>query len=94
MNVRRLPPETYYRIRDPKNFYSAMRSDVHLLLKSYLSLTTVIVQQPSSGGSKQSGTRHQFAIKTRAFKGVSERMGCGKARQGKGFWLLTSKLTR
>jgi hypothetical protein len=43
MNVRRLPPETYYRIRDPKNFYSAMRSDVHLLLKSYLSLTTVIV---------------------------------------------------
>jgi hypothetical protein len=45
MNTRKLPPETYYRIRDPQNFYHAMRSDVTLLQshKSYLSLTTVIV---------------------------------------------------
>src|SRR5437016_8451910 len=34
-----------YHIRDPKNFYAAMRDDVELLLKNkrYLALTTVIM---------------------------------------------------
>ena len=43
--VRRIPADNFYRIRDPKNFYATMRSDVTLLLKhrAYLSLTTVIL---------------------------------------------------
>jgi hypothetical protein len=43
--ARKLPPEAFYRILDPKNFYAAMRNDVTLLLehRAYLSLTTVIV---------------------------------------------------
>ncbi|MGA3242622.1 MAG: hypothetical protein ABSG03_40795 [Bryobacteraceae bacterium] len=43
--VRKLPADTWYQIRSPKNFYSAMRSDVELLLKhrAYVSLATVIV---------------------------------------------------
>ncbi len=43
--VRKLPVNTYYRIRDPKNLYAAMRADVALLLtnRAYLSLTTVIL---------------------------------------------------
>ncbi len=43
--VRKLPADTWYQIRSPKNFYSAMRSDVELLLKhrAYVSLTTIIV---------------------------------------------------
>jgi len=43
--VRKLPVKTFYRIRDPQNFYAAMRADVDLLRsnRAYLSLTTVIV---------------------------------------------------
>jgi hypothetical protein len=43
--VRKLPPENFYNIRDPKHFYAAMRADVELLLanRRYLSLTTMIV---------------------------------------------------
>src|SRR2546430_10749891 len=43
--VRKLSPEGFYQIRDPKNFHAAMRADVELLLskRAYLSLTTVIV---------------------------------------------------
>jgi hypothetical protein len=43
--VRKLPPDTFYRIREPQNFRAAMRSDVELLRshRAYVSLTTVIV---------------------------------------------------
>jgi hypothetical protein len=43
--VRKLSPERFYRVRDPKNFYAAMRADVELLLskRAYLSLATVIM---------------------------------------------------
>jgi hypothetical protein len=43
--VRKLSPEGFYKIRDPKNFHAAMRADVELLLskRAYLSLTTVIM---------------------------------------------------
>jgi len=43
--IRKLPPESFYRIRDPQNFYTAMRTDIKLLLKhrAYESLSTVIV---------------------------------------------------
>jgi hypothetical protein len=43
--VRKLSVETFYRIRDPKNFCAAMRADVKLLSsnRAYLSLTTVVV---------------------------------------------------
>jgi hypothetical protein len=43
--VRRLSPEDFYKIRDPKHFHAAMRADVELLLskRAYLSLTTVIM---------------------------------------------------
>ncbi len=43
--VRKLSPEGFYHIRDPKNFHPAMRADVGLLLskRAYLSLTTVIM---------------------------------------------------
>lgn len=43
--VRKLPVKTFYRIRDPQNFYAAMRADVDLLWSNrvYLSLTTVIL---------------------------------------------------
>lgn len=42
---KKLPRETLYRIRDPKNFHAAMREDVELLRahRAYMSLTTVIV---------------------------------------------------
>jgi hypothetical protein len=42
--TRKIPADKFYRIRDPKNFYAAMRSDIELLHKhrAYLSLTTVI----------------------------------------------------
>jgi hypothetical protein len=45
MITRSFPVDEIYRIRDPKNFYAAMRSDVELLHKhkAYVSLTTVIV---------------------------------------------------
>jgi hypothetical protein len=43
--TRKLPRATFYRVREPKNFHAAMRSDVRLLHshRAYLSLTTVIV---------------------------------------------------
>jgi hypothetical protein len=43
--VRKLQRDTFYRIRDPHNFYAAMRADVNLLYsnRAYLSLTTVLV---------------------------------------------------
>jgi hypothetical protein len=43
--VRKLPLNTFYRIRDPQNFYAAMRADIDLLWsnRKYLSLTTVIM---------------------------------------------------
>lgn len=43
--AKKLPCETRYRIREPKNFHAAMRQDVKLLLKHgrYLSLATVIL---------------------------------------------------
>jgi hypothetical protein len=43
--AQRLPPESLYRIREPRNFYAAMRSDVKLLHshRAYVSLTTIIV---------------------------------------------------
>ena len=43
--VMKLSANNFYRIRDPKNFYAAMRADIELLRSSrrYLSLTTVIV---------------------------------------------------
>ena len=43
--VRKLPQESLYRIRDPKNFHAAMRADVELLLSNrrYVTLTTAIV---------------------------------------------------
>jgi len=43
--VRKLTANSFYKIRDPYNFYKAMREDVTLLQshKKYLSLTTVIV---------------------------------------------------
>jgi hypothetical protein len=43
--VRKLLGDTFYRIRDPRNFHAAMRADVNLLHsnQAYLSLTTVLV---------------------------------------------------
>ena len=43
--VRKLAAKTFYEIRNPQNFYAAMRADVDLLWsnRAYLSLTTVIV---------------------------------------------------
>jgi hypothetical protein len=43
--IRQIPADKFYRIRDPKNFYSAMRHDVKLLHKhrAYVSLATVVV---------------------------------------------------
>ena len=43
--ARKLQPETFYRIRDPKNFHAAMRNDIELLhsKRAYVSMTTVIV---------------------------------------------------
>ena len=61
--VRQLLATTFYRVRDPKNFYKAMRRDVALLLehRAYLSLTTVIVcclDALAAGSGKAS--RRQF----------------------------------
>jgi len=41
----RLPPGALYEIRNPNNFYSAMRDDIKLLFsnKRYVSMTTLIV---------------------------------------------------
>jgi hypothetical protein len=43
--ARKLPPETFYQIRDSKNFYAEMRADIELLRSNrrYVSLATVIV---------------------------------------------------
>jgi len=46
--VRKLSPEGFYKIRDPKHFHAAMRADIELLLSkpgkpAYLTLTTVIM---------------------------------------------------
>jgi len=45
MPLRELPAASLYRIRDPKNFKTAMRDDVQLLQahKKYLSLSTIIM---------------------------------------------------
>ena len=45
MMVRKIPPDKFYRIRSPTNFYSAISSDVELLHASqaYVSMTTVIL---------------------------------------------------
>ena len=61
--VRKLSPEDFYQIRDPKNFHAAMRADVELLLskRAYLSLTTVImccVDALAAGSGK--ATRGKF----------------------------------
>ena len=44
MAMRSIPLENRYRIRDPKNFYAAMRADIELLHKNrrYVSMTTLI----------------------------------------------------
>jgi hypothetical protein len=67
----KLPAETFYRIRTPRNFHAAMRSDVKLLTKhrAYLSLTTVVVcclDALAAGSGK--ATRGKFkAFVTRRF---------------------------
>lgn len=43
--VQRIPSKALYKSRDPKNFQTAMQSDVKLLLsnRAYVSLTTIIM---------------------------------------------------
>src|SRR5262245_39208422 len=62
--VRKLPPDTFYSIRDPNNFYRAMRDDVAFLHKhrKYLSLTTVLVCcLDALGAVSGEATRGKFA---------------------------------
>ena len=72
--VRKLSPEGFYQIRDPKNFHAAMRADVELLLskRAYLSLTTVIVcclDALAAGSGK--ATRGKFeSFVTKHFHGL------------------------
>lgn len=62
--VRKLSRENFYQIRDPKNFYAEMRSDVELLLskRAYTSLTTLIMCCLDALGAPVSGeaTRGTF----------------------------------
>jgi hypothetical protein len=72
--MRIIPADKFYRIRDPKNFYAAMRSDVGLLHehRAYLSLTTVIVccLDALAAGSGEA-TRGKFkAFVSRYFPGL------------------------
>jgi hypothetical protein len=67
--VRKLAVKTFYRIREPKNFYAAMRADVNLLWsnRAYLSLTTVIVccldALAAGSGKASSGKFEKFVTR-------------------------------
>lgn len=74
--VRVLPEETHYRIRDPRHFHSAMRSDVTLLHshRAYVSLTTIIMcclDALAAGSGKATRGKFEAYIK-RHFPGLSE----------------------
>jgi hypothetical protein len=66
--VKRIPEKAWYNIRDPKNFYVAMRDDVKLLFehRAYLSLTTIIVccldAIAASGGHASKATFSKFVV--------------------------------
>ena len=67
--VRKLPPKTFYRIRDPKNFHAAMRTDVELMhsKRAYVSMATIIVccldALAAGNGRATSGKFESFVTK-------------------------------
>ena len=90
----KLPLESLYRIRDPKNFYSAMHADIELLWtnRRYVSLTTVIVCcLDALAADSGDATRRKFeAFVTKHLPDLCAQLQAAYPRQN-GAWTLYDK---